>query len=357
MQYDAAIIGAGPAGATFARRLAQQSPELKILLLDAQDEGHKKPCGGLLAPDAQKTLAHFDLVLPKSVLADPQIFAVETMDLRTRRVRYYQRYYLNMDRYAFDRWLVSLVPPTVEIVRGRCTAVSRTDGGFVLTVRTAEGARSFTCCCLIGADGARSIVRETFFDRPIYRYMSLQQWFRATDKAFPFYSCIFDPETSESCSWLMHKDGFVIYGGCFEKTNCREAFERQKARLADFLGHDFGELVKTEACLADRPRHWRDFVTGADGVYLIGEAAGFISASSFEGISSAIRSGSALADAFRNVENTSKITRSYQKKTFSLRCKLFLKIWKRWFMYTPWVRSLIMRSGIESIRVRRSKED
>ncbi|MFQ9141050.1 MAG: NAD(P)-binding protein [Oscillospiraceae bacterium] len=128
MQYDAAIIGAGPAGATFARRLAQQSPELKILLLDAQDEGHKKPCGGLLAPDAQKTLAHFDLVLPKSVLADPQIFAVETMDLRTRRVRYYQRYYLNMDRYAFDRWLVSLVPPTVEIVRGRCTAVSRTDG-------------------------------------------------------------------------------------------------------------------------------------------------------------------------------------------------------------------------------------
>ena len=104
MQYDAAIIGAGPAGATFARRLAQQSPELKILLLDAQ---------------------HFDLVLPKSVLADPQIFAVETMDLRTRRVRYYQRYYLNMDRYAFDRWLVSLVPPTVEIVRGRCTAVSR----------------------------------------------------------------------------------------------------------------------------------------------------------------------------------------------------------------------------------------
>ena len=82
-----------------------------------------------------------------------------------------------------------------------------------------------------------------------------------------------------------------------------------------------------------------------------------ISASSFEGISSAIRSGSALADAFRNVENASEITKSYRKKTFSLRCKLFLKIWKRWFMYTPWVRSLIMRSGIESIRVRRSKED
>ena len=166
MQYDAAIIGAGPAGATLARRLAQQSPELKILLLDAQDEGHKKPCGGLLAPDAQKTLAHFDLVLPKSVLADPQIFAVETMDLRTRRVRYYQRYYLNMDRYAFDRWLVSLVPPTVEIVRGRCTAVSRTDGGFVLTVRTAEGARSFLS--LPHRRGRRAVHRARDLFRPAH---------------------------------------------------------------------------------------------------------------------------------------------------------------------------------------------
>ena len=47
-------------------------------------------------------------------------------------------------------------------------------------------------------------------------------------------------------------------------------------------------------------------IIGADGVYLVGEATGFIGAGS---------------------------------------------------VYTPWVRSLIMRSGIESIRVRRSKED
>lgn len=100
--YDVAVIGLGPAGATVARLLDSR---LRVIAIDRKREagGFQKPCGGLLAPDAQKTLAHFDLVLPKSVLADPQIFAVETMDLRTRRVRYYQRYYLNMDRYAFDR--------------------------------------------------------------------------------------------------------------------------------------------------------------------------------------------------------------------------------------------------------------
>ena len=75
--YDIAIIGAGPAGAVFAKEIAQSKPDWKILLIDGQSPDSAKPCGGLLAPDAQKLLARFDLVLPKSVLEDPQIFAVE----------------------------------------------------------------------------------------------------------------------------------------------------------------------------------------------------------------------------------------------------------------------------------------
>ena len=126
MMYDVAVIGGGPAAATFARRYLSKCPAASLLLLDGQRELNKKPCGGLLAPDSQKALAHFDLTLPKEVLVDPQIFTVQTIDLVSRQVRYYQRYYLNMDRYAFDRWLLSLIPPQAEILSGRCTAVTRT---------------------------------------------------------------------------------------------------------------------------------------------------------------------------------------------------------------------------------------
>ena len=108
MIYDIAVVGGGPAAATFARRYLILCPGASLLLIDGQNEQHKKPCGGLLAPDSQKALAHFDLTLPKEVLVDPQIFTVQTIDLCSRQVRYYQRYYLNMDRYAFDRWLLSL---------------------------------------------------------------------------------------------------------------------------------------------------------------------------------------------------------------------------------------------------------
>lgn len=177
----------------FARRYLILCPGASLLLIDGQNEQHKKPCGGLLAPDSQKALAHFDLTLPKEVLVDPQIFTVQTIDLCSRQVRYYQRYYLNMDRYAFDRWLLSLVPSQAEILPGRCTAVARREDSFSLTVRTDGKERHFTARRVVGADGASSLVRRTFYREPKTRYTAIQQWFPAGENRAPFYSCIFDP--------------------------------------------------------------------------------------------------------------------------------------------------------------------
>ncbi len=354
MIYDIIVVGAGPAGATFARRAAKEGR--RILLIDGQQPNNPKPCGGLLSPDAQRVLAHFDFVLPREVLADPQIFSVKTIDLATRRVRYYQRYYLNMDRFAFDRWLLSLIPPSVDILHARCVSVERRDGRFLVEFCEDGKIRTVEARILVGADGAGSLVRRSLFDRPIMKYVSIQQWFRRREDGDPFYSCVFDPETSESCSWMMYKNDAVIFGGCFSPHGCRAAFEKQKKRLFDFLGMDPGEPIRTEACLADRPRRMRDFVTGSDGAYLIGEAAGFISASSFEGISSAIVSGDLLALAMEKTEEPGRIAAIYRRNTRKLRLKLWLKIRKRWFMYTPLTRRMIMAAGLASIEVEEHKK-
>lgn len=85
MEFDIAVIGAGPAGCTFARLVGSK---YKVAVIDPKtdkEDSFKKPCGGLLSEDAQKTLARFDLTLPKSVLVDPQIFAVRTIDLKSKR--------------------------------------------------------------------------------------------------------------------------------------------------------------------------------------------------------------------------------------------------------------------------------
>lgn len=347
--YDIAVVGAGPAGAVFVKEIAEACPDLKILLIDGQTPNSAKPCGGLLAPDAQKLLAKFDLVLPKSILEDPQIFAVETIDLERKLVRYYQRYYLNMDRSAFDKWLLSLVPSHVAVCKGRCRKIEKEGNLCRISVRNSNEEFQVSARTLVGADGGGSIVRRTFFSPMRVQYIAIQQWFENKGQRLPYYSCIFDEKTSDSCSWTIHKGNYIIFGGAFERKGCRQSFETQKARLESFLGNSFGEAVKTEACLVSSPRTMSDFCTGEDNIFLLGEAAGFISASSFEGLSSAMFSGKMLADSFVEGKTAGEVQRIYRKNTNSLRFKLCIKAAKRTFLCNPFIRCAVMKSGVQSI--------
>ncbi|MGB2578663.1 flavin-dependent dehydrogenase [Elusimicrobium simillimum] len=346
--YDIAIIGLGPAGSTLARLL---NTKFKVAAIDkkAASGGWGKPCGGLLAHDAQKALASFGLTLPKEVLVDPQIFAVRTLDLGSGLTRHYQRFYLNLDRHKFDMWLRSLVPTSVNIFEDSvCQSIECTDGGFKIKFKTGVEEKEIFAKHIVGADGADSVVRRTFYPNfKVRKYTSIQQWFKE-EHSTPFYSCVFDAHNTDCYSWSISKDGYFIFGGAYPAENSRARFDAQKESLAAH-GFKFGEVVKTEACQVLRPAGWGQFCFGGENVFLAGEAAGFISPSSLEGISSAVLSAVKLAKVF-NFGKKDK-NRAYSLAVLPLRIKIFLKLLKCPFMYTPWLRKLVMKTGINSIKI------
>ncbi|MGI6163603.1 MAG: FAD-binding protein [Bacillota bacterium] len=354
--YDVAIIGLGPAGATLARLLDSR---FSIAIIDKKvgdGTGFHKPCGGLLAPDAQKAISHFNLTLPKEVLVDPQIFAVRTYDFRTQVTRHYQRFYINLDRHKFDLWLKSLVPEHVAVFdASTCTKIERRGNEYELSFFRNDKVHNITAKYIVGADGANSVVRRFLYPhKEIRSYVSIQQWFAETH-VNPFYSCIFDPDITDCYSWTISKDGYSIFGGAYPKDRCLERFESQKQRLTN-RGFCFDTPLKTESCLVLRPSKPGDFCTGKNNAFLVGEAGGFISPSSLEGISSAMKTAYTLSQVLNSLVTVPGMEKlnpceEYRRKTLGLRIKLLLKIMKCPFMYFPPLRKMVMLAGINSIHV------
>ena len=341
--FDCLVLGLGPAGSSFLR-LAP--PSLRLAALSAPPGPLGKPCGGLLSPDAQAQLARQGLNLPKELLVSPQIFAVHTLDLGSGRSRHYQRSYVNMDRARFDAWLLSLVPERVQRFQGRAQQIRRLENGlFQVEYRNARAEKGLLWARrLVGADGAASLTRHALFPNRLARgFLSIQQWFPWQQQS-PFYACIFDAQTSPACSWAVSKDGMLLFGGAFPQADGRKRFEQQKQKLLQY-GWDLRHAQHTQACRVLCPKTPMDFCLGGGDAYLLGEAAGFISPSSLEGISWALRSAEALARAFSQADPLD----AYARATQGLRLELLAKRGKRPFMYHPLLRDLVLRSGLSSL--------
>lgn len=352
--YDVIIVGSGPAGASLARLIGKK---YKVLVLERRNFEEKyhynreKCCGGLIAPDAQLMLAKFGLGIPKSVLVNPQLFAVRVLDFDNSNERYYQRNYINVDRERFDKWISSLIPTEVDIVYN-CTYKSYTVIQDEVTVRyIKDGIKcEAKTKIIVGADGAFSKVRKQgFSNHPEPElYIAMQEWFK-TDCNLDYHGAIFDREITDFYSWTIPKEDYLIVGSALKPNDdVHEKFQLLKGKLQD-KGFKLENSIKVNGTHLVRPKRTSQICIGKDQVALIGEAAGYISPSSAEGLSYAFRSSLALAKALR--EDFSNYHILYNSYTKSLRLNIKMKNMKIPAMYNKQLRNIIMKTGLLSVNV------
>lgn len=325
-EYDVVIVGAGPAGSMLARFL--ESKKLKIAIIDARklDEAYEgkgsiKSCGGMIAPDAQKFLKKQNITIPKNVFDKTQPKYVKTYDLVSRQIRKYKRNYINVDREKFDRFLLEGI--NVDKFFGMVVNdIKKENGSFVIN-------NQIKAKILVGADGCQSKVRRTFFPNlDIRTYVSIQDV--VSPQTSKEYECFFDERISDYYGWSLPKGDKTLVGFAIkEGDKVLEKFENFKKN------NHFGKELERQGTFILRPKFFHK-ISCDENLFLIGEAGGYISPSSAEGISYAFKTARILAESGFSLSR-------FKRKMFKIQLNIFYKNIKSILMYVPFIRKMVMR--------------
>ena len=299
--FDAIIVGGGPAGSTAAHGLARSGA--KVIVLEAATFPRQKLCAGWVTATAWQSLGIREEAYPGTL--QPFSSATLTVNGRIHASHWDHTVSYGIIRSEFDHYLVRRAAAAGAIVRDGTTIGTPQKTGTAWTVQTKK--ETLHAPLLIGAGGHRCPVARALAEISPEEAIVLarESETHITNEtlrgitAHPGTPELFLEEDLNGYGWSFTKGNFLNIGiGCVSNgrdlnQRCANMLKRLRAegRLpadlprSSFQGHAYAVRLR-------RPRR-----TSGPGWMILGDAAGLARPFSGEGIGPAIESGRFAAAA------------------------------------------------------------
>ncbi|MCL2818738.1 MAG: FAD-dependent monooxygenase [Actinomycetia bacterium] len=333
------VVGSGPSGFAAAYYAA---PAGKVLIIDKFTLPRDKSCGGMIHPLSQEILKDIAPV-PEWMLLDPSSVYFRYNDWDKGRIRNTDLAFLNVDRAPFDEWLLQQLPDGVEVMDSTryISHAPRPDGRLDVVAQKGDEQFAIICDFLVGADGTRSSVRKSLGLNDFEKYVTLQDFCILEGPIAPAFDCFwFDAIPELGVGYVIPKServlvGLIYYPGTKKAHELQDrALEILRERLP------IGETIKREAWAALKHSDINDISPGIGRVLLTGEAGGYLSPTSGEGISWALDSGRAAGRAIAQDLGDETLA-AYAAGVEHLRRDIARRLWVFPIMNSRWGKTLM----------------
>ena len=342
MNYDVVVVGAGPAGSTAAKFLSEKG--MKVLLIDKDKFPRDKPCGGGICEHItefdhirekiEKGPSDFlDSICIRGKIVSPS--AQHTTDYLSETPLFY-----NVRRKKFDYELVQFAIDAGAEVLENCKVKEVFTTQEKAVVKLANS-REFICKVIVGAGGAYDVVANYLRKKERLREKQGKDFGMAVVEEFEvgeeFIDRAYGKERTSMINlkhanlngyaWVFSKHDILNIGyGGFNDEMKKIDIKKEFKNYLDFLKRN-GYLPKwiESKKLKGAPVPFVGNIkkTYTDRIIIVGDAAGFVSPLTGEGIYYAMDSGKIASEV---------ISKALEKEDFSAQSlKPYQNIWrKRW---------------------------
>lgn len=310
MDWEVLVVGAGPAGSTAARILAEEGISTALV---EKNLGFNKPCGGGIPSAGLKEFGLLEQLkkelsfnVIKKVKIVPPLSSPIEVTLEGGEI-------LIFNRYEFDSFLRQLANRSgASLIEGELINLEQKEGRINSFVKTKDGnILKITSRYLVAADGVNSKVCSLLrIEKPDYLWtvsFHMQREATVSEDICEFW--FGSSHASFFYSWVFPGVNHVSVG-----TGSDKAYELKKL-IQNFVHKRFPQLkgVQNFSLRAYKIPRWKKRRFSFGNILLCGDALGTVMPVTFEGIYYAMKSGEFVVKAIKD-RNTSLYEKLWRER-------------------------------------------